>query len=1859
MAVTLRIPGQPEVAPPTTARGAGAAVDAAPVTDLLDDVEIVHAFSLSPAARAQSVAPTPIIVEDDDIVEIEVDGFQLWTSARKYEETVRAVRPEVVQGGGVVVDALPTAGTATRGEGDRSASAVRVLRLAKTRLEDQLKDPAIIKEFAEDFGLNLVERAGSWVLAKALVWLIERQLRPREGLYHWRQVTGTPERGTPEPVQPSLDQLDPEPPLLLFLHGTGSSTRGSFGEFLETGSADQWKELTGYFKDRIYAFEHKTLSRSPVENAIAVATRLPAKANLYLVSHSRGGMIGDLLSLRSIDPALVNAFTRHGEYDEADAYDRDRLTVLSDLLTAKQFKVQRFARAACPARGTLLASENLDQFLSVITYLVGLIPFLKASPLYEIVKRITLETVHRRWEPGMLPGVEAMTPASPLVRLLNTANDDADGALGVIAGDIQGGSWLKRFGTFISDRAIYENKDNDLVVNTDSMFRGAARRGARYVFDQGADVSHFNYFKNRRTRTRVSQWLTAKNVQALSDFRVLEEALVAPKPMSRVGDNRAAGSKPIAVLVPDFMGSDLHAGDTRIWLNYDALSSGGFATLADLGPNVKTVSMLAEHYQPLATFLSNTHDVVPFAYDWRRSTVDAAKKLSETIEPLLGSSTQPLRIVAHGAGGLVVRQMARLHPDLWKAWTTKDAGNRVVLLGTPHAGTYDAVELLLGTHPIAQQLALLDPARGPRGIIEILQGFPGLLELLPREAPGFSTAAGWMPFHAARRDAAAIDPNLLETARGVATSIDGQTLDPAVVCNVAGTAPRTVARVEPKDGRLVFDVTTEGDGRVLFRSTRVPNLPTWYIDAPHGGLAADDRALSAVLELLQNGTSSHAPTSPPSTNRGGEQTRQTLPEKVLYPTDRELLVGVFGRAGHRPHASDTAAPAGFRVSVVHGDLTFARFPIVVGHYEGDTIIGPESVVDRIFDGALTTRYHLGLYPGALGTFAVVFRHPTPLQKALQLPPGAIVVGLGRWGELTAGQIANIIRRGAIEFVLQLDDHQPRGDGAGRTGSRDVGLSVLLIGATASNLSTEDSVAAILRGIAQANLELETFVDRIQTRIAEIEIVELYVDSAIEAARAARRMAAALSDELKIPIDAAPLLQRGRYGRTRWASARNLDAWRRWEITMLRSPETRTEIPRDLRRWLAQAAARDNADPALWRALAGIPLTDAEAPPNDRLRFVSLSDRARAEVIMDQHQPELIERLIKSSITDTSYKPDDARALFELMVPNDLKDGLGQLSNVVFVLDGETSAYPWELMTDGGDRPLCTRLRIVRQLQSATFRPHIRVTTSRAAYVVGDPKVSPPFQQLAGARAEAQVVNEKLASRFEPVLVPAGATALQVLGGLFARPYRIVHLAGHGDFREKKGDLRERSGMVLDNGAFLTAAEVRKMVQVPELVFLNCCFIGQVGPEAGAEEPTAYNRLAASISRELIEMGVRAVVAAGWAVRDDAALLFAQTFYDEMLNGATFGRAITEARKRTWQRFPDANTWGAYQAYGDPDFRLVTIPQGGRVDESVAHEELLEQIDRIWKRARKLKLEQDFAAADPKHTHVKSQHVTDLDKLLTAVPQTWLTRSDVAIAVAEAYGELGAFGKAIERYEYALDTGELDSKTTIKAAEQLLNFIAREAEERKDVNGLQAAIRRLTAMQGVAPTAERYNLLGGAQKRLAIVLEEAAEVRAAVTEAVKSYGQALERRVKKGTFDHYPAVNQLALQVLLGEAPDEWEEVLRKSELNARERFISERGTKDAVFHALAPADIAVVHALASGTFDAPGDTRTREVQRIVSLYGHTLQLTEATPRQKDSVADQVRLLQTFVEKLEGPDLSPEAESRRDALREIAEALAAS
>src|SRR5690606_1335882 len=103
--------------------------------------------------------------------------------------------------------------------------------------------------------------------------------------------TQVPVPGQADPAPAVLTGLGDDTPILVFLHGTASSTRGSFGAFLTPDAAGEWRALTAMFGSHIYGFEHRTMSRSPIDNALALAEALPARAQLSLVSHSRGGLV--------------------------------------------------------------------------------------------------------------------------------------------------------------------------------------------------------------------------------------------------------------------------------------------------------------------------------------------------------------------------------------------------------------------------------------------------------------------------------------------------------------------------------------------------------------------------------------------------------------------------------------------------------------------------------------------------------------------------------------------------------------------------------------------------------------------------------------------------------------------------------------------------------------------------------------------------------------------------------------------------------------------------------------------------------------------------------------------------------------------------------------------------------------------------------------------------------------------------------------------------------------------------------------------------------------------------------------------------------------------------------------------------------------------------------------------------------------------------------------------------------------------------------------------------------------------------------------------------------------------------------
>ena len=115
---------------------------------------------------------------------------------------------------------------------------------------------------------------------------------------------------------------------------------------------------------------------------------------------------------------------------------------------------------------------------------------------------------------------------------------------------------------------FFDKADNDLVVDTASMFAGLARpQDTRYLYDRGESVHHLTYFDNRITRTALRDWLTVDAPRDLPAFASLEEGR-EPQPIDLRARAATRGevtqdSRPVVILLPGIMASHLELRGRR------------------------------------------------------------------------------------------------------------------------------------------------------------------------------------------------------------------------------------------------------------------------------------------------------------------------------------------------------------------------------------------------------------------------------------------------------------------------------------------------------------------------------------------------------------------------------------------------------------------------------------------------------------------------------------------------------------------------------------------------------------------------------------------------------------------------------------------------------------------------------------------------------------------------------------------------------------------------------------------------------------------------------------------------------------------------------------------------------------------------------------------------------------------------------------------------------------------------------------------------------------------------------------------------------------------------------------------------
>ncbi len=1167
-----------------------------------------------------------------------------------------------------------------------------------------------------------------------------------------------------------------------------------------------------------------------------------------------------------------------------------------------------------------------------------------------------------------------------------------------------------------------------------------------------------------------------------------------------------------------------------------------------------TFSHAAAAFRPLAdsTFFDRLKDTYAdrvFAFDHfslSRTPEQNARMLLEG----LPEQTTTFDVVTHSRGGLVLRNLVERRKQ-FGALARRFALGRAVLVASPNDGT---------------------PLASPKRWDDTIGWLANVLEMFPDNP--FTTGAAfvangivWLANHAS----------------GDLPGLHSMDVDGDLIAAIqappgppADAYSALVANYQPTEAVLqrLLDVGIDQ----FFASANdlvVPSEGGWRIDRASGTFIPAARIgcfgpggnlpLDSVTHV---DFFSHAETADFLVNAllghlqplNGIDPRKNLPDRRLVRAAMTEAVVQPVAAAAAPRRARTAAIAQstaadeepFRITVVNGDLTFEPDPLLLGHYHALRLTGTERVMDGLIGGSMSESLKMGVYPVAIGSHQIFINLRPNLERGsfMPRPKAVIVVGLGEEGKLRAADLVQSVRQAVIAWAQRLAEnkkHTPAG----------FELAATLLGSGGTGITAGDAARLAAQGVHEANALLRGGRDARHKwpRVTHLRFVELYLDRATDAWRSLRLQAAATP---------------GRY-----------------EITDSVRPGT---------------GALQRPPDSGYRGAEFDFITVETKPDKDGTPLISYTldtRRARSEVRGQRAQSRLLSDLVATASNDQNRDQQIGRTLFNLLVPVEIEAYLAGSGEMQIELDPQTAKIPWELLDTKSesdtDLPWAIRVKLLRKLRISEFRERVTDTDADAsALVVGEPQCPPSYPRLYGARSEALAVCGCLTApgALDKELVTAlisddpsqqGANARTVVNALFEKPWRIVHIAGHG----QPGEGDKPGGVVLSNGTFLGPDEIRKMRTVPELVFVNCCHLGSA--DAGQLLKTGYDRaeFASGVAGALIEMGVRCVIAAGWAVDDDAAKVFAEEFYASLLRGNRFIAAVGDARAAARERSPLANTWAAYQCYGDPDWvfrrnaadpNRFTAPLAEDYSGVASATSLRLALERIVVRTK-------FQGAN------LDEQLANLRQLETLFGSKWGTSGAVAELFAEAFVEVGAVETGRQWYERAVSAA--DGRASLRAAEQLANVRgrlgweivdsakrhlddmkqsekrgtrtakARAAARRARVDAeraLRQAVARaddlidsslalLTKLVDVEQTMERASLIGSVYKRKALVDAAAgrrARVHQDLREMAARYRAAHHVGVTSQALDvYYPASNRLVAEVALNAGTKSWRSLDRE------------------------------------------------------------------------------------------------------------------
>jgi CHAT domain len=282
-------------------------------------------------------------------------------------------------------------------------------------------------------------------------------------------------------------------------------------------------------------------------------------------------------------------------------------------------------------------------------------------------------------------------------------------------------------------------------------------------------------------------------------------------------------------------------------------------------------------------------------------------------------------------------------------------------------------------------------------------------------------------------------------------------------------------------------------------------------------------------------------------------------------------------------------------------------------------------------------------------------------------------------------------------------------------------------------------------------------------------------------------------------------------------------------------------------------------------------------------------------------------------------------LWEELIPSELKTiylkNRKTWSQQKLLLVSDEAYIPWELVWPydknkdwEDDVPWCMSLQMTRWLRrNAEGNGHEVAPTE--LYLKKLACIAPQDANLPYALKEREFLNQHIAKYKLDDVSPNYSSLRAVRELLKEAEYNWLHIASHGLYDADTPD--DVSAIILENGERLTldeilGAKVQGHIKKkrPGFVF-NACHSGR--------QAWALTGLGGWPNR-LISSGAGLFIAPLWKVRDDLALEFAETFYQELFKGKTVAEAVHSSRLAA--KIAGDSTWLAYSVYAHPNATII-------------------------------------------------------------------------------------------------------------------------------------------------------------------------------------------------------------------------------------------------------------------------------------------------------------------------------------------------